>query len=96
MLGGKKDSMADKIKQNQYMLRSTKVSTTTESKVDGKMGGKTQRNYDLNQEKALSKKAAKTKDEIITHTVKTNNLVIKMNTAAYEMTKKSIKADING
>ena len=82
--------MAESSKHN-YALRnkskSIDVNSDTENenymKVDNKVKG-----YSLNLQKAWKGKAAQTKIEPITHTVKNgNNITIECNTAAYELVK---------
>ena len=83
--------MAEKGKQVQYSLRSKVSDKVAQIESSRKtVMDKSQKNYVLNKEKALQKKAEGTKDESISHSIKTNNLVIKFNTAAYEMTKNQI------
>lgn len=89
--------MAEK-SQHQYSLRNLKTLENDaakgkiELKEDNGNGkdGKDFFDYTLNVRKALQKKAAKTKDEAITHELKSHNVVVKCNTAAYEIIKNNM------
>ena len=92
--------------ENPYALRSTTAKEEMAKKGEqedgtGKGGlvdtggigmgmGKSVKNYNLNKEKALQKKANKTKDEMLHSFMKGDNLMIDMNTATYELVKERL------